>query len=331
MTPIKTLALTVAAGTIMATSAIAETPVLTVYAPDYFTSEWGPGPGVETAFEEICSCDLQYRAGDLLPRLMLEGSRTKADVVIGLNTDVTQQARGTGLFAPHGQNNADLDLPITWADDTFLPFDWSYVSFVYDTTKVTNPPRSFDELINAPDDLKIVIQDPRSSISGLALLLWVKSIYGDQAEATWEKLAPRILTVTKGWSEAYGLFTDGEVPMVLSFTTSPAYHIVAEEDATKQAAIFSDGHYAYFELAAKVAGTDQPELADQFMAFIMSDTFQNAIPMTNWSYPSALPRDAWPQVFQDLPSPDKALFHDEDEAAELRDIALEEWRRALSK
>ena len=46
------------------------------------------------------------------------------------------------------------------------------------------------------------------------------------------------MTVTPGWSEAYGLFTSGEADMVLSFTTSPAYHIIAEGDETKAAAIF---------------------------------------------------------------------------------------------
>ena len=107
-------------------------------------------------------------------------------------------------------------------------------------------------MANLPDDIKIVIQDPRSSISGLALVLWVKKIYGKDAGEYWQKLAPKILTVTKGWSEAYGLFTDGEAGGVLSFTTSPAYHIVVEEDNTKQAAIFKEGHYPFFELAAKL-------------------------------------------------------------------------------
>ncbi|MEC3860896.1 thiamine ABC transporter substrate binding subunit [Mesobacterium sp. TK19101] len=324
-------ALTFAAGLFTASTALAQTPVLTVYAPDYFTSDWGPGPAIEAAFEAQCGCDLQFKPGDLLPRLLLEGNRTEADVVIGLNTDVTKKARDSGLFAPHGQDTGALTLPIDWTDDVFLPFDWSYVSFVYDTTRLDTPPTSFEALAAAPDDLKVIIQDPRSSISGLALVLWVKAVYGDRSEEIWAGVAPHILTVTKGWSEAYGLFTDGEAPMVLSFTTSPAYHIAAEGDDTKKAAIFDEGHYAFFELVAKVAGTDQPELADAFMAFVLSDTFQKIIPETNWSYPSALPKADWPQVFQDLPAPAKAIFLDEDQSAALRDEAIEEWRRALSQ
>lgn len=322
-------ALMFAAGLLSASAAYAET--LTVYAPDYFTSEWGPGPKIEALFEARCDCDLQFQSGDLLPRILLEGEHTSADVVIGLNTDVTKKARSSGLFAPHGQDLSPLTLPIDWTDDTFLPFNYSHTAFIYDTTRVDNPPASFDALLDAPDDLRLVIQDPRSSISGLALVLWVQAVYGDRAQEAWEKLAPKIVTVTRGWSESYGLFTDGEADMVLSYTTSPAYHIIAEGDETKKAAIFPEGHYFMVELAAKLAGTDNPELADQFMAFILSEEFQSMIATANWSIPAALDRDKWPEGFKKLDLPEKVLFFSEDEAASLRDKAIEAWRVALSQ
>lgn len=314
---------------LLATSAFAEP--LTIYAPDYFGSEWGPGPAIKAAFEETCDCEIEYVTGDLLPRLLLEGDRTNADIAIGFNSDVTQKARDSGLFVPHGVDMSSLTLPLDWTDDTFLPFNWSYTAFVYDNTKITNPPTSFAELVNSDEDWKIAIQDPRTSISGLALVLWGKQVFGDHAEAEWAKLAPKVTTVTKGWSEAYGMFTDGEVDMVLSYTTSPAYHIIAEEDQTKSAAIFDEGHYFMVELAAKLNTTDQPELADQFMAFIMDEKFQSLIPTANWSYPAALPKDQWPEAFSELNYPEKAIFLNEDEAAALRDEAIAEWRAAFSQ
>lgn len=192
---------TFAAGLFTASMTLAQTPILTIYAPDYFASEWGPGPAIEAAFEESCSCDLQFKTGDVLSRIILEGERTEADAVIGLNTDITKKARETGLFASHGQDNAQLTLPIEWSDEIFLPFNYGHTAFIYNTEKVANPPASFEALVNSGTDLSLVIQDPRSSISGLALVLWVKAVYGEQAEAVWQKLAPKILTVTKGWSE----------------------------------------------------------------------------------------------------------------------------------
>lgn len=320
------------AGLFVGTAAIADShlPVLTVYAPDYFSSEWGPGPSIEAAFEERCDCDLQYQTGDLLPRLLLEGERTEADVAIGFNTDVTKRARESGLFAPHGLDLSPLTLPLDWDDDTFLPFNYAHTAFVYDNTKLDGFD-SFEALLDAPDDLRVVIQDPRSSISGLALALWVEAIYGDDAQDAWARLAPKIVTVTQGWSEAYGLFTDGEADVVLSFTTSPAYHIIAEEDLTKSAMIFEEGNYFMVELAAKLASSVQPELADQFMAFILTEDFQSMIPTTNWSFPAALPEYQWPEGFRDLPAPETVLFYTEDEAAAVRDHAIDAWRNALSQ
>ncbi|MDV7143758.1 thiamine ABC transporter substrate binding subunit [Tropicimonas sp. TH_r6] len=324
-------ALPLVAGLLFATSAVAETPVLTVYAPDYFASEWGPGPGIEAAFEARCGCDLVYKTGELLPRLLLEGERTEADVAIGFNSDITKKARESGLFAPHGLDVSGLTLPIEWSDDTFLPFNYGQTAFIYDNTKVSEPPASFDALLDAPDELRLVIQDPRSSISGLALVLWVNHVYGDKSAEAWTKLAPKIVTVTKGWSESYGMFTDGEADMVLSYTTSPAYHIIAEEDLTKSAAIFEEGHYFMVELAAKLARTDNEDLADQFMAFILTEEFQSMIPTSNWSFPAALAEEKWPEGFRELPRPEKVLFYTEDEAASLRDEAIEAWRSALSQ
>ena len=313
-----------------ASLAQAETPVLTVYTYDSFTAEWGPGPVIETTFEAQCACDLQFvSSGDgaaLLSRILLEGAETPADVVLGLDTNLTAKALESGLFAPHGLTPA-LDLPVAWADDTFLPFDWGWFAFVGNVGG--EMPTSFAAL--ADSDLKIVIEDPRSSTPGLGLLLWVKLAYGDQAADIWAKLADNIVTVTPGWSEAYGLFLSGEADLVLSYTTSPAYHLIAESDATKVALPFDEGHYLQVEVAAKLAGSDVPELADQFMAFILSDGFQSAIPTTNWMYPAVTPAAGLPEGFKTLIQPEQSLFLSSTEAAAMRDGALEEWRAALSQ
>jgi len=325
----------IAAALLAASAATAEPPVLTVYTYDSFVSEWGPGPQVEAAFEEVCGCDLQFvPTGDgtaLLARIKLEGARTKADVVLGLDTNLTAAAAETGLFAPHGRTGTAYDLPVEWDDDMFLPYDWGYFAFVYDKTRLPDPPGSFEELAAAPDDLKIVIQDPRSSTPGLGLLLWVKAAYGDRASEIWEGLAPHILTVTKGWSEAYGMFIDGEADMVLSYTTSPAYHLIAEDDDSKAAAPFEEGHYMQIEVAGRIAHSDQPELAQRFLDFMLGDAFQSVIPTTNWMYPAVTPSGGLPDGFAGLIAPDTALIYPAGEAAQIRDEALAEWRDALSR
>jgi thiamine transport system substrate-binding protein len=315
----------------IATHAMAETPVLTVLTYDSFTSEWGPGPAIEKAFEATCACDLQFvPAGDgaaLLARIQLEGAASEADVVLGLDTSLTADATATQLFAPHGKTPV-LNLPVDFADPTFLPFDWGWFAFVHDRTKLPEPPKTFEAL--AASDLKIVIQDPRSSTPGLGLLLWVKAAYGDRAPEIWAGLADNIVTVTPGWSEAYGLFTEGEADMVLSYTTSPAYHLIAESDDTKGAALFDEGHYMQIEVAGKLAATDQPALADQFLDFMLTDAFQSAIPQTNWMYPAVTPAAGLPDGF-DTFRPAKSLLMSPEEAQSVRDAALAEWQAALAR
>ena len=79
---------------------------LTVYTYDSFVADWGPGPKVKEAFEKTCDCTVEWVApGDgvaMLNRLKLEGKNTKADVVLGLDTNLTAEALKTGLFGKHG-------------------------------------------------------------------------------------------------------------------------------------------------------------------------------------------------------------------------------------
>ena len=313
-------------------AAIAQTPVLTVYTYDSFASDWGPGPQVELAFEEVCGCDLQFTAtGDgaaLLSRLRLEGERTEADIVLGLDTNLTAAAIEAGLVTEHGMSADGLTLPTEWDDAYFMPFDWGYFAFVH-RADMGNVPTSMEAL--AASDTSIVIQDPRSSTPGLGLLMWVQNAYGDGAADIWEGLADNVVTVTPGWSEAYGLFLDGEADMVLSYTTSPAYHLIAEEDDGYAAAAFEDGHYMQIEVAGIVATTDVPDLAAQFMEFMVSPAFQEIIPTTNWMYPAALEADALPAGFETLAQPDQALIFSADEAAAVREEALAIWQNALSQ
>ena len=315
----------------IAAPALAETPVLTVLTYDSFTSEWGPGPAIEKAFEETCACDLRFiPAGDgaaLLARVQLEGAASEADIVLGLDTSLTAAATATQLFAPHGKNPT-LSVPVEVADPNFLPFDWGWFAFVHDKTRLPEPPKSFAEL--AASDLKIVIQDPRSSTPGLGLLMWVKAAHGDRAAEIWQALSDNIVTVTPGWSEAYGLFLEGEADMVLSYTTSPAYHLIAESDDTKGAALFDEGHYMQIEVAGKLAATDQPDLADQFLDFMLTDDFQSVIPQTNWMYPAVTPETGLPQGF-DAFRPAKSLLLSPEEAQVARDPALAEWQAALAR
>ena len=152
---------------------------LTVYTYSSFVSDWGPGPVAEELFEAQCGCDIAFVAVDdgvaLLSRLRLEGANSLADVVLGLDLNLVAEATADGMVVPHGLTLPPLDLPIDWDDDNFVPFDWGYFAFVYDTEAVDEAPASLRDLIEN-SDVEILIQDPRTSTPGLGLLLWVRQV-----------------------------------------------------------------------------------------------------------------------------------------------------------
>lgn len=308
---------------------------LTVYTYDSFAAEWGPGPKVKEAFEKQCNCTLEWVApGDgvaLLNRLKLEGANTKADVVLGLDTNLTAEARKTGLFGKHGIDVGKARTPVPWTDDYFMPFDYGHFAVVYDTEVMKEPPKSLDELVNGDPSAKIVLQDPRSSTPGLGFLLWMKSVYGDKAAEAWKKLQPRILTVTPGWSEAYALFTKGEAPMVLSYTTSPAYHAIAENSERYKAAAFAEGHYLQVEVAGLIEASPRKELAKSFLAFMMGPGFQDQIPTNNWMFPAGETSAPLPPAFDALVKPAKTLLFSPEEVEQNRRAWIDEWLNATVK
>jgi thiamine transport system substrate-binding protein len=288
-----------------------EAPTLTVYTYDSFAAEWGPGPQLKEGFEAQCGCTVHFEATEdsisILRRVQLEGEGTEADLLVGLDTAIAAEARATGLFVPHEVDTTGLDLPFAWQDEQFVPFDYGYFAYIYNTETMPRPPTSFEKLIALPDDVKIVIQDPRSSSPGLGNVVWIKTAYGDRAAQIWEGLGPHILTVTRGWSEAWNLFLEGEADMVLSYTTSPAYMVVMEGDERYAAAEFTEGHVAQVEVAGILASSDNQDLARQFLQYLISPEAQAVIPTTNWMYPVVDLGDGLDPAFSAQPQPAKVL------------------------
>ena len=312
-------------------------PVLNVMTYAGLAGKYGPGPKLKAGFEASCACTLNYIAvddsGTMLSRLRLEGAAAAADVLVGIDLNLMSEAKATGLFAPHGRDAGAMkfDLPITWSDDTFLPFDYGWFAFVYDSNKLKDAPKSLRALVEAPDTFKILVQDPRTSSPGLGLLLWIQSVYGDKAPEVWAKLKPKVVTFTKNWSEAYGLFLKGEADMVLSYTTSPAYHLIAEKKDNYRAAVFDEGNFMQVEIAAALAGAKQPALAKQFLSFLTSEAGQAVLPTTQWMYPARTPAAGLPEGFSALPKPVKSLVLDSAVVAQNRKAWIDAWLAATAR
>ena len=304
---------------------------LTVYTYDSFVSEWGPGPLIEKTFEEKYSVDLELIAVDsaatLLNKVILEGSNTKADIILGLDMNLFNSAENSELFTAHNLNNINekLNLPIEWNSEIFVPYNYGYFAFVYNSKKLKNPPKSMDELLNITD-ARIVIQDPRTSTPGLGLLTWMKILYGENAQENWSKLNKKIISVTKGWTDAYyNFFMAGEADIVLSYSTSPAAHVMFEENYDISASIFKEGNYLSVEFAGILKSSKNKKVANIFLDFMLSDEFQKVIPSTNIMYP--VTNIKLPDAFNELEIP-KALQLNPKEINDYKDEWINEWLNA---
>jgi thiamine transport system substrate-binding protein len=305
---------------------------LTVYTYDSFVSEWGPGPIIEQKFEDKYNIDLELIAVDsaatLLNKVILEGSNTKADIVLGLDMNLFDSADKSGLFINHSLDNLEnnIMLPIKWNSKIFVPYNYGYFAFVYNNTKLLNPPKSMDELINSTD-ARIVIQDPRTSTPGLGLLIWMKALYGNDAKNKWVKLNKKVISVTKGWTDAYyNFFMAGEADLVLSYSTSPAAHIMFEENYEISAAIFEEGNYVSIEFAGILKSSNNQRMANNFLRFMISDDFQSVLPSTNIMYPISN-NLMLPEAFNKIEVPDM-LQIDPEEINKNKDEWINEWLNA---
>ena len=118
--------------------------------------------------------------------------------------------------------------------------------------------------------------------------------------------------------------------MVLSYTTSPAYHITYEDDDTYKAAKFTDGHYEQIEVAAKLANNENDELADKFLSFLISKDAQDIIPETQWMYP-VIDDVKLSSAFEQLINIEKPLRIEAKVVDINNEMWIREWEASLSK
>ncbi|OJW51165.1 MAG: hypothetical protein BGO67_12635 [Alphaproteobacteria bacterium 41-28] len=294
---------------LLSTSPLYGKETLTIYTHAAFmSSTYGPGTHLKEAFEKICECEVQYVVLDTIPlvinRINFEGEKTKADVILGLE---------------------DIGLDVTHVDK-LVPYASHCLAFVYDSTKIPCPPKTLDELINS--SYPIILQDPRSSITGLGFLVWMKKSYGDKAPQKWKTLADHVLTFTKGWTEAYALFKQGVAPIVFSYTTDGLFNELAKEMPHLKSLRFPEGHLCSNIYAAKLKTTQHSELVDQFLDFLLSKEAQHLIATHAWIYPKGDIPEAWIKAENYFPQP-FWISYTSQEVKDSQRAWIQEWVEGL--
>ncbi|MDD4302191.1 MAG: thiamine ABC transporter substrate binding subunit [Sphaerochaeta sp.] len=317
---------------------VQEQQELVVYAYDSFSGDWGPGPVLVEMFEEETGIKVNLvSSGDgmeMMNKLISEANNPWADVVVGISDDMASKIYEAGLLEPY-KSEVLADIPeFLHFDPTYqlIPFDYGNFAFVVDTEAMDSDmvPKSLASLTDPIYKDKVILIDPRTSSVGLGLLLWTIEVFGEEGYLTWwETMKEQALTITDGWSSAYGLFTEGEAPLVLSYTTSPVYHVTYEDTTRYQVAIFEEGHSTTIEGVGLLESSKKKDEARQFIDFILTKG-QLTIAMANSMYP-VNSKTELPDAFDYAPKPEKNLSMDSKTLAKNLDRWLTEWTQVMSK
>jgi thiamine transport system substrate-binding protein len=308
---------------------------LTIYTYDSFVSEWGPGPVVIPLFEELYGVTVHVvslgSSGDVLSRAILERDDPKADILLGVNDLQMYTAFEHGLLQAYEPEESGMIAPDLVMDDQWriTPFDYGHMALIYDSDVVPDPPSSFEDLLDPQWEGKLIVEDPRTSSPGLSFLLWTVAAYGDGFAQYWEGLDSTILTIAPSWSTAYyGMFLEGEAPMVISYSTSPAYHLAFEGTDRYRGIIFEEGGFLQIEGAGVVNGAPHKELAEKFIDFMISEAFQQELALTQFMMP-VNPSVELPDSYSIVETTDDILPLDRASLGESIDGWLLEWEEAI--
>ncbi len=308
---------------------------LTVYAYDSFVGEWGPGAAIAEAFEAKTGIKVNMvsagNGGELLTKLEFEKNAPKADVIVGISEELTSRTIESGLLEPYSSEVLS-EIPENLIFDeshTLLPFDWGAYSFVYDSENIEEVPTSLNDLLDPKYKDKIIVMDPRTSSVGMGLLQWTLAVYGEEYLEWWKAVKDNLLTIADGWSSGYGLFTEGEAPLVLSYTTSPVYHKMWEETDRFQATVFEEGNYLAIEGAGILKSSQHKDAAKLFIDFLLREA-QSDIATTNIMFPVNT-NTVLDEAFAIAPEPTKALLLDNSEVSQMRETWIDEWVEVMSK
>jgi thiamine transport system substrate-binding protein len=319
-------------------SLAADKPVpLRVYTYDSFTGKGSLGALMSQRFLQEYGVPTEFvtfsSAGEALNQIALEAKSPRADIIVGIDNSLVARARALQVFSSLDGLGAGIP-PELFFDSTrtVLPFDYGDVALVYDRTRTKALPTSLKEFSLSPAfHRKLALEDPRTSSVGLAFLIWtVANSSKEGTTAFWKALGEQILTVAPGWSGAYGLFLQKEADWVVSYTTSPAYHIEKEKTDNIRAVIFPEGHYRQVEGVAVLKHSAQSSRAREWVKMLLSRETQTALPLLQWMYP-AMGGVELPASFKKLPVSPRVVSVDPTTIESSKAGWLKEWTNVLSR
>ncbi|WP_126993487.1 thiamine ABC transporter substrate-binding protein [Thermosipho globiformans] len=301
---------------------------LVVYTYDSFVS--GIGKEIVPIFEKKYGCKVELLsfgdAGTVLSRLMLEKNNPKADVIVGLDQALLIKAIENDLVQKFKPENLSLLKYPELYNEYGTPYDFGAIAIVYNKEKIKNPPKSFNDLLKDEFRGKIVVEDPRTSSTGLSFLLWTIAAFNEKYLDFWSKFKDNLLTITPGWDEAFEMLESGESDIMVSYATDGAYSYYYYGNVKYVPVILDEGAFVQVEYASLVKNAKNVELGKKFIEFLLSDEFQEKVPLNQWMLP--VTNVKLPEAFKYVPEIKKVLEIKND-IYKNQERILKEWSKEV--
>lgn len=288
-----------------------ETVTLTVLAHESFT----PSEGIFDEFTAKTGIQVEViaagDAGAMVTKATLTSGNPEGDLMWGVDNTLLSRALEADVFTSYESpllESIDPTLLDGVPANEVTPVDTGDVCINYDiewfASRSIDPPSTLQDLADPRLKGLLVVQSPLESSPGFAFLLATIDEFGEEGwRAYWEALRENDVLVTSGWTEAYytefsGSSGNGPRPIVVSYGSSPPAEVIFADPPTTVAptAVAVDTCFRQVEYAGVLRGTKHRREAEQLIDFLLGETFQNDLPLTQFVYP-VNPQAILPEVF----------------------------------
>ncbi|MFB6079452.1 MAG: thiamine ABC transporter substrate binding subunit [Haloferacaceae archaeon] len=325
-----------------ATGATSNT-TLTVATYPSFTGEETAGTWLKQAFEkERSDVTVEFVTPNSGVNQYIQrkrqGAAIDADVYVGLNTGELVRAdekldgqlfvRSVDRLENAGGVKSGLQID---PDGRAVPYDTGYISLVYDEGEVESP-GTFDALLESKYENDLITENAQQSDTGRAFLLWtIKAKGADGYLDYWSKLADNGVRILSDWEPAYKAYTNGEAPMVVSYSTDQVYNHGSGVDMSRHRIGFLDDQgYANPEAMAVFADASNSDVGMQFMDFALTEKAQAQIAVRNVQFPAVEGVDPGEEFSKYALEPPEAVTFTYDELAGSVGTWIEQWARRIA-
>jgi len=305
---------------------------------------------VVQAFEQANNAKLVFLksgdAGAALNKAILTKDAPLADVFYGIDNTFLSRALNADILEAYNAP-ALKDIPAQFKLDPSnreLPVDYGDVCINYDKAYFADKnlavPQSLEDLIKPEYKDLLVTENPATSSTGLTFMLATIAHYGDGFTEYWRTLKANGVVVVDGWETAYytnfsGSSGKGPQPMVVSYGSSPAAEVVFAEkpltDSPTASILGPDTCFRQIEFVGILKGTKYQALAQKFADFMLSQQFQEDMPLQMFVYP-VIPNAALPDSFIKYAQiPRQPAMLAPDVIAAKRDAWIQAWSDVVLK